>query len=139
MELFLNVLWVAIAAAGLCVWRIRWADQPREREHAPWRQWSAFVCALVLLFFMVSLTDDLHSELIVFEECSAGRRNAACLVCPHHAPQAHAVGNLYATLDALVDTYALPAIDFIATDREVPGAFFQPGLTPGRAPPQAFL
>jgi hypothetical protein len=135
MELFLNILWVFIALACLFVWRSRWAMQPREREHASWRQWTAFVCALILLFFMVSLTDDLHSELVVFEECSASRRHAACLARPHHAPQSHAAGSVYATLTTPSFTYALAQIGLVTPELDHSRLDFHVGRTSGRAPP----
>lgn len=96
MELFLNILWLVIATLGLFVWRVHWNPQRGDRGHAPWRQWTAFASALVLLFFMVSLTDDLHSELVYFEECAASRRHTACLACPHDLPQKHVTGAAYA-------------------------------------------
>ncbi|HEY0703130.1 MAG TPA: hypothetical protein VGD60_10210 [Candidatus Acidoferrales bacterium] len=98
MELFLNALWFVIALAGLSVWRTRWTRQPREREYSPWHQWTALVCALILLFFMVSLTDDLHSELIVFEE-AAGRRHTTCVACPYHPPATHSTATIHVTLN----------------------------------------
>lgn len=85
MELFLNILWGLIALAGAVIWRTRWTGQARLRRHAAWREWSAFVCAMVLLFFVVSLTDDLHADLMLFEECSGSRRQATCVACPHHS------------------------------------------------------
>jgi hypothetical protein len=109
--------------------------QPREREHASWRQWTAFVCALILLFFMVSLTDDLHSELVVFEECSASRRHAACLARPHHAPQSHAAGSVYATLTTPSFTYALAQIGLVTPELDHSRLDFHVGRTSGRAPP----
>jgi hypothetical protein len=135
MELFLNILWVFIALACLCVWRSSWAMQPREREHASWRQWTAFVCALILLFFMVSLTDDLHSELVVFEECSASRRHATCLACPHHAPQSHAAGSVYATLTTPSFTCDLARIGAVTPAPDDSRLVFHVGRTSGRAPP----
>lgn len=92
MESFLNILWVALALAALYLWRMRWAGQPRANRHAPWRQWTAFICALILLFFTVSLTDDLHSELVVYEEATAGRRHTTDVAGPHHAPPPHSAG-----------------------------------------------
>jgi|SRR5580658_5815063 hypothetical protein len=85
MEIFLNIFWVVITLAGVIAWRTRWTRQTRLRRHAAWREWSAFVCAMVLLFFVVSLTDDLHAELMLFEECSTSRRHATCAVCAHHS------------------------------------------------------
>ena len=87
MELVLNILWLLIALGGVSVWRMRWAQQARSRRHEPWHEWTAFVCALVLLFFVVSLTDDLHAELIVLEECCASRRHVNCLHSAHDSRQ----------------------------------------------------
>lgn len=86
MESFLNLLWVAIAAVAFGFWRTRWRLERSERRRDPLREWTAFACALVLLFFAVSLTDDLHSELVIFDECSASRRHSTTLVCQRHSP-----------------------------------------------------
>jgi len=87
MEWFLNLLWVAIAAVAFGFWRTRWLHERSERRRDPLREWTAFACALVLLFFAVSLTDDLHSELVIFDECTASRRHSLALVRSHDAPQ----------------------------------------------------
>jgi hypothetical protein len=86
MELVLNILWLLLALGGVALWRTRWTHQPRTRRHAPWREWTAIACALVLLFFVVSLTDDLHAELIVLEDSTNCRRHVNCL-SPAHASQ----------------------------------------------------
>ncbi len=83
MESFLNMLWVAMALAALGVWRTIWLHEHRDGRREPLREWTAFACALVLLFFAVSLTDDLHSELIIFDECSATSRHSSGLVGAH--------------------------------------------------------
>lgn len=74
MEAFLNFLWVLIAAVALRIWRTRWQHEQRKSRRDPVREWTAIGCALVLLFFAVSLTDDLHSEIVLFDESSLGRR-----------------------------------------------------------------
>jgi len=86
MESFLNILWMAIAAVAFGFWRTRWLHDRSDRRRDPLREWTAFACALVLLFFAVSLTDDLHSELVIFDECSASRRLSTSLVRSHDAP-----------------------------------------------------
>jgi hypothetical protein len=139
MELFLNILWVVIAMGGLCLWRARWAHQRRTREHASWRQWTAFACALVLLFFMVSLTDDLHSELVVFEECSASRRHMTCGDCPRHSPQNHATATVYAVLTAPVPVISFALAGSIVASGESSRPIDRSGVNPGRAPPVIFL
>lgn len=85
MEAFLNILWVLIAAVALGIWRTRWRHEQRQSRRDPLRELTAIGSALVLLFFAVSLTDDLHSEIVLFDECSTGRRFTACA---QHLPQA---------------------------------------------------
>jgi hypothetical protein len=133
MELFLNILWFVIATLGLCVWRVRWAHQPR--EHSPWRQGTAFASALVLLFFMVSLTDDLHSELVYFEECTANRRHTVCLACTHEAPQKHVAGTSRAALVIPNFLLVLSPIGSITPTRESLLDVSRVGVASGRSPP----
>lgn len=82
MELFLNLLWVLIAAGAIGVWRMCWRrEKPRSRRDSL-REWTAMGCALVLLFFAVSLTDDLYAAAMLLDECSASRRHS---LSSHHA------------------------------------------------------
>jgi hypothetical protein len=79
MESFLNCLWVLIAALILGLWRLRWTREHRDTSREPLREWTAIGCALVLLFFAVSLTDDLHSEAMLSDDCYAGRHHSSCV------------------------------------------------------------
>ena len=135
MEIFLNLLWVGIALGLLGVWRGRWAAQPRERRYASWRQWTAVVCALIFLFFMVSITDDLHSDLMVFEESSAGRRHAASWDGSHPSPQHHAALAADAVLGSTHGTHVLFCLGPVAPGHRAPETEFTPGVNFGRAPP----
>jgi len=95
MELSLNVLWVLIALGALGVWRHEWKREKRPKPRL--QEWTAFVCALVFLFFAVSLSDDLHAEAIVADDCAGGRHHSLIRECGH---QAHQV---------MASTRALPA------------------------------
>jgi hypothetical protein len=75
MELLLNLLWLLIAVSLVCVWRTQWINQRRGTERRHLQEWSAVSLALVLLFFAVSMSDDLHSEIVALEECSANKRD----------------------------------------------------------------
>ena len=86
MELFLNFLWVLIALGALVVWRASWAHQARLANSDRLREWTAFACALVFLFYAVSLSDDLHSDLVLFDESSGGRRSFAVWTCARQSP-----------------------------------------------------
>lgn len=141
MELFLNILWVLIVLASAGVWRMHWAHQPRARQHDTWRQWAAFACAMVLLFFVVSLTDDLHAELVLFEESSNVRRHTTCLACQQHSPRSArltaAQGSAILPVNPLVASVTFNAAIFQLSES------FRPMLTAksssGRAPPVSIL
>src|SRR5580692_6865158 len=65
MEVLLNILWFALCnLTGLC-WLQRWRRNGRPRGGA--LQLSALVCVLVLLFPVISATDDLYAAQFAFE------------------------------------------------------------------------
>src|SRR6267378_5709408 len=75
MELALNLLWVCVAIAGiglLCRSLSRATACP-ERRPSNWRKIVAMSCALVILFFVISMTDDLHDQEILVEESKSSR------------------------------------------------------------------
>jgi hypothetical protein len=141
MESFLNLLWVAIAAGAFCFWRTRWLHERRDRRREPLREWTAFACALVLLFFAVSLTDDLHFELMIFDECSVSRRHSLGVASPHDMPQHRAPE----TLSVLaVQSYPglpdpLEFVDRLAPAKELIFFSFDCRAPFGRAPPPLSL
>jgi len=94
MELFLNILWALIALAALGVWRYRWMHDEHTRARKPWQQWTAFACALVFLFFAVSMSDDLHAEAILADDCTSGRHHSLAWNCSHTSDQPTAVPSL---------------------------------------------
>src|ERR1700752_659350 len=81
MELFLNLLWVLIAAGAVGVWAVWWLRAKPQSRREALRESTAMCCALVLLFFAVSLTDDLHAEAMLLDECST--------VCRHYISGCH--------------------------------------------------
>jgi len=88
MELFLNLLWVLIAAGAIGVWRTCWRIEKPRSHRDSLREWTAMGCALVLLFFAVSLTDDLYAAAMLLDECSASRRQS---ICSHHPGQSREI------------------------------------------------
>ncbi len=83
MELFLNILWVMIALGALGAWRMGWNRQPREFSRTPLQEWTAFACALVFVFFAVSLSDDLQAATILADDCASGRHHSMVWSCGH--------------------------------------------------------
>jgi hypothetical protein len=70
MELALNLVWVCVAIVGiglLCRSLAHTAPCP-DQPGGHWRKIVAMSCALIILFFVISMTDDLHDQEIVVEE-----------------------------------------------------------------------
>jgi HAMP domain-containing protein len=79
MELLLNLLWVLLVLPGYWLWR-RNAVAKIERRFSSWQCLLALGCLLVLLFPVISATDDLHAMRTEMEEpgqCKRTVRQAA--------------------------------------------------------------
>jgi len=140
MESFLNLLWVAIAAGVFCLWRTRWLHERPEHRRNPLGEWAAFACAFVILFFAVSLTDDLHSGSVVFDECGASRRHAAALSRPHNEPPHRGPVRCSGVAEQYLVTLFNP---LQVSDRLLLAQEFSPSsvdlyIRPGRAPPTLY-
>lgn len=141
MELFLNILWVLFATCAVLVWQLRWTRQRLCTQRNRTQEWTAFLCGLVLLFFAVSLTDDLHSEILFYDECSNARRYSVVCVLGHTAP--HGAQNQTASGAATLPRLA-SAVRFLLVSAVVPpaqGLKWQSEFdcSSGRAPPVANL
>lgn len=70
MELTLNLVWVCVAIVGILaqVVMLSRAEASSEGAASPWRKIVAMGCALVILFFVISMTDDLHGQEVLVEE-----------------------------------------------------------------------
>jgi len=73
MELLLNIVWLALALPAVWMWQ----RIPARAQHQQWfaccRPFLLLGCALVLLFPVVSATDDLHAMRPEMEESSSKR------------------------------------------------------------------
>ncbi|HXO06216.1 MAG TPA: hypothetical protein VN884_11365 [Candidatus Sulfotelmatobacter sp.] len=139
MESFLNLLWVAIAVGAFCFWRTRWLYERRDRGREPLREWTAFACVLVLLFFAVSLTDDLHSESVIFDECSAGRRHSLAMARSHDVQQQRVpeMSSLIAVQPYSGLLVPLKFVDRLTPEKELVFFSVDSWAPFGRAPPLA--
>jgi hypothetical protein len=75
LEALLNLFWLILALAALALWATRRGRARLKSRFSPCIEVVALVCVLVLLFFSISLTDDLHSEIILITDSSSGRRS----------------------------------------------------------------
>jgi hypothetical protein len=75
MELTLNLVWLCVAIVGIAVQFIvlSRAAKPGDQPPSHWRKIIAMSCTLVILFFVISMTDDLHNQEIVIEESKFSR------------------------------------------------------------------
>jgi hypothetical protein len=135
MEVLLNTIWLVVAIAAVGMWL---ATGYAGVRHHPGKalRFLALVCALILLFPSISLTDDLHEAQAVMEESSRAVMKAravteACLRAGRSTFPAILTGLPFGTtalraLAAEVVPLALPAACF---------ALIRP--CEGRSPPSA--
>src|ERR1700740_1525348 len=91
MELALNLIWVCVALSGCALLAVnlsraseRAAGRPSNRQKI-----IAMSCALIILFFVISMTDDLHDQEILVEDSKSLRvmtgTGSASLTTAHSA------------------------------------------------------
>jgi len=67
MELLLNLLWLLLAMPAFWLWRYS-RTAPKRRQFDAFRCFLALGCLLVILFPVVSATDDIHAMRAEMEE-----------------------------------------------------------------------
>jgi hypothetical protein len=75
MELLLNFAWLLLALPAYCLWRDSKGACP-QRRFSPWQCLLALGCLLVILFPVISATDDLRAMRAEAEESPAGERSS---------------------------------------------------------------
>ena len=73
MELLLNLAWVLLGLPGYWLWR-RGAKARREQRVTAPQFLLALACVLVLLFPVISASDDLHAMRAEMEDSSISKR-----------------------------------------------------------------
>lgn len=141
MELTLNLVWVCVAVAGILALAVvlSRAAASSEARASTLQKIVAMGCALVILFFVISMTDDLHNQAILFEEKKPSRvLFEAANPAPSSAAQATPfIFLLFVSRENLV-------VAFPAARRPMDAArvFFGPSIfrkpTEGRSPPASF-
>src|SRR5579863_9815764 len=74
MELLLNILWITLALPAFWMWRQESVSAQNCRRFARVRPLLVFGCILMLLFPVVSATDDLHAVRQEIEESAPSKR-----------------------------------------------------------------
>lgn len=136
MELALNLAWALIAAASYVLLFRRLAIPRFGHGHGP-RRWQCIValtCALLILFPVISLTDDLHEIQATAEEAAASVVIKRC-VGSHESPPARTIQQIPYLFAAVSTHFAWTVVGAAAV---LESAFLRPVLqqpAPGRAPP----
>src|SRR5271167_1513560 len=105
MELFLNLCWLSLLVPAYLLWRRRISSTASgSPEGSAARRPLVFVCALgcafVLLFPVISASDDLHAMRAEMEESSPGKRG----VCQATGEKASVWQSRWLNLPAVVAT-----------------------------------
>ncbi len=142
MELVLNITWMLLACATLCIWRTRWVHERNRTLPHSLREWTAVSVALILLFFAVSMSDDLHPEMMLFEDSARSRRSSSLSVDAHHSPL-HSGSPRHTTVPAVVVALFAPENPRVSRtavlDLEPAGLCFDGQSESCRAPPLSLL
>ncbi len=112
MELALNLVWVcvAIVGIGLLCRNLSRAGACPDRPASHWRKVLAMSCALIILFFVISMTDDLHDQEIVVEENKSSRIVPVSGISALSAP-GHAISAVFLVFSVLTSfAPALPSV-----------------------------
>jgi hypothetical protein len=140
VELFLNLLWVVISGVALVLWQVHWRHEHTSDRGRGYRARIALVCVLVLLFFPISLTDDLHTEILLIGDSSAQRRSVSAFADGHkyQTAAARAVELLAIALGVL---HVVPGerFDTLVSDEVSFSSLLLARPTRDRAPPSVLL
>lgn len=135
MELLLNLAWLLLALPAYWLWH--------GRNHVPARRFSPFqllltlACMLVLLFPIISATDDLCAMRAEIEECPAGKHNVRQSAQQHPSVskcQTHPAASVRSGFSYVSDYARLSQPTLLCFPKAA-----HSNLRSGRAPPQAVL
>ena len=137
MELLLNLLWLLLAVPAFWLWRLA-KNSPGTSKGCSYC-WLTLACILILLFPVVSATDDLQAMRPEMEESIA----QDALGNPHH-------GKVLASAGTVCDSFASPAtlscgqpelavFGLVTPPITLPSAVHFVMTRAGRAPPLSLL
>jgi hypothetical protein len=88
MEISLNLLWLGIALISIGIWIFRW----RSASNACAISGAvALGCALILLFPSISVTDDLHPQVVAVDALGGKRNMCRLISCIGHGVSQNSV------------------------------------------------
>src|SRR5271167_2121270 len=133
MELLLNLIWLAIAAGGLVAF-MRSRRRSARMAYIPYVQaLIALACVVVLLFPVISASDDLHPAQAVVEDAS---KKLQLALAPLHLQRTNPSSFMLPAMVAIYLTLAL-VVSQPVRSAAIPARILDGALVPsaGRAPP----
>jgi len=109
METILNLIWLAVTVAAIWLWRFRWSVSRQNPRHSSRTEIVAIVCVLALLFPVISLTDDLHPDIVPADTVSSKRN--LCLLVAHTAQAANSILSLHAHSFPAIGSHSPAAVE----------------------------
>lgn len=138
MELALNLVWVGVAIAAILAQILTLSDTGASlRRPASYvRKLMAMGCTLVILFFVISMTDDLHNQQVLVEDRKSARIVAATATTANPASLRPLPTDLLLFSPALAFSSCAPAVRrAIENTKFLPIAEVAHENLCGRAPP----
>jgi hypothetical protein len=107
MELLLNLIWLALAVGALAAF-MRGHQRPTQTAEVSYRMsLLALACVLVLLFPVISASDDLHPTQAVVEDAS---KRVQLAIAPLHLLRTSPVSSMLPAMLALCLLFAAPVL-----------------------------
>jgi hypothetical protein len=133
MELLLNLAWLLLALPAYWLWCARRSTQKSSMQCV-----LSLACLLVVLFPVISATDDLQAMRTEMEESSTSKRTARQAASPDKSPLLGWDG-LVAVVASSTNPFTETKECFVSTAAPVVVAATPDARLLGRAPPSSFL
>lgn len=88
METLLNLVWLLLAMTSTTLWVVYWRHDIFARSRHKQVLYSAvgLMCVLVLMFYAISLTDDLYEIAALVEDAALVSARSSKISIQHHRP-----------------------------------------------------
>jgi hypothetical protein len=106
METLLNIIWLTVALGLIGFWRFRWVSSRRNARAGVLPEIVAIACAISLLLPAISLTDDLHPEIVAVDAASGKRHSCLLIAAAMSTRHAAPILGAHSILAVLPDSFA---------------------------------
>ncbi len=139
MELLLNLAWLLLAVPAYCMWRRATSSRAVKSGAGSLECLLALACVLVLLFPVISASDDLHAMRAEMEDSSISKRAVRQANSERHASGVNRLQGS-AGLMALAPRLSVPEIEWLQVTATGTLPLARPAVFyAGRAPPVSLL